>query len=242
MVRVSRRGRLARACGSAAASLIAGLALVPGSLAAAQRPFQATCRSGRTLFHHGGIRAFSVSFFDVADHGEHHEALACLGRSRKPLVIYDPGPFNFVQAGRFRIVGHRLGFVIHDQGFANGSETDVGSVDLPTRGVRLGLLNAGENAGPNDPLLPEDAIAYAFAPDGATAVIAGTACQIVAVLPVAGIHRLGPPVVLFTAAHGGLVARSIAINPTAVTWRTATGSPGSAPRSAPATRSPTGGC
>jgi hypothetical protein len=164
-------------------------------------------------------------------------------------VIYDPGPFNFVQAGRFHLRGNRLGFVIHDHGFANGSETDVGWVDLRSRHVRFGLLNAGENAGPDDPLLPEDAIAYAFAPDGTVAVISGTACQVVAVLPVAlkpagDVHRLAPPVVVFTAPHGGLVATSIAITPAAVTWRTATGTPASAPRSGPGlpARSPTGGC
>jgi hypothetical protein len=229
--------------------VIISLTITTGSAVAAKRPYRPTCRSGSTLFHHGQVRAFRVSFYDAADRGQHQEALVCLHRSGKPIVIFDPGPFNSVQAGRFHVVGSRLGFVIHDQGFANGSETDVGWVDLRTGAVALGLLNAGENADGGDPLLPETGIRFAFAADGTTAVIAGTACQVVAILPLAakpssGARRLGPPRVLLTAPTGGLDAASIAITPTTVTWRTTTGTPGSVPLSGGPTApmSQTGGC
>jgi hypothetical protein len=218
-------------------SLLVSLAPTTGAATAAKPPFRPTCRSGTTLFHRRTVRAFRVSF----DRGQHQEALVCLRRSGKPVVLFDPGPFNAVQAGRFHILGNRLGFVIHDQGFANGSETDVGWVDLRSGAVAIGLLNAGENADAGDPLLPEAEIGYAFAADGTTALVAGKACQVVAVLPVAGARRLGPPVVVFTAPQGGLDASSIAITAATVTWRTLTGTPGAAARSGGPTPT-TGSC
>jgi hypothetical protein len=155
----------------ALAGAIVSLTITTGSTAATKRPYRPTCRSGSTLFHHGQVRAFRVSFYDAADRGQHQEALVCLHRSGKPVVIFDPGPFNSVQAGRFHVVGSRLGFVIHDQGFANGSETDVGWVDLRSGAVAIGLLNAGENPEATDPLLPEDAIGYAFAANGTSPAV-----------------------------------------------------------------------
>jgi hypothetical protein len=230
------------------ASLLA-IGLASSSIAATDGQFRATCRSGRTLFHDGPVRAFHVSFYDAVHRGEEQELLACVVGSAKPVVIYDPGPFNYVQGRGFQIIGHRLGFVAYDQGFANGSEVDVGWLDLQTRTVKFGLLNAGVNAGPHDPLLPADQIGYTFAADGTTAVIAGRSCQVVAVLPVRRkpfeqVYGLGPPVVLYTASAGGLNPASIQVNATAVTWQTITGTAGSAPLSgSPAdTTSRTGGC
>ncbi|MGA2469641.1 MAG: hypothetical protein ABSG64_03005 [Solirubrobacteraceae bacterium] len=231
-----------------AASLL-GLALASASIASPSQQFQPTCRAGRTLFRDGPVRAFHVSFYDRADKGDHQEILACIPGPGKPVVLYDPGPFNYVQASDFHIIGHRLGFVAYDQGFANGSEVDVGWLDLWTRDVRFGLLNAGVNAGPHDPLLPDNPIDYAIAADGTTAVLAGRACQVVAILRVRRkllehFYGLGPPLVIFTAANGGLKPTSIQINAETVTWQTVTGTPGSAPLSAnpPEAPSPTGGC
>jgi hypothetical protein len=85
------------------------------------------------------------------------------------------------------------------------------------------------------PELPGNEFSYAFAPDGATAVIVGTNCQIVAVLPVratgGGGFTLGRALTVFTAHHGGLAPWSVALTPTRVTWRTARGKPESALRS-----------
>jgi hypothetical protein len=215
---------------------------------AAATQFHPTCRSGRTLFHTPAVRAFHVSFYENDVKGQHQEILACVPRWHKPFVLDDPGPFNAVQADDFHIIGDRLGFVTYDEGFANGSETDIGWFNLVTGHVRFGLLNAGVNADKHDPLLPDDPVAYTIAPDGTTAVITGHPCQVVAVLPVRTNvpkfgYGLGPVSVLFTAPTGGLAPASLEITPTDVTWQTLTGTPGSAPLSGPSiTTSQTGGC
>jgi hypothetical protein len=210
-----------------------------GTVAAARPAFRPTCSSGRTLLEQGGIRAFKVTFEDRSVNGEHQEALVCLRHSVNPRVLYDPGPFCALQVRDLHILGYRLGFVADVEGFDNGSETDVGWLDLRSGKTRFGLLNAGVNADRRDPLLPDDQIAYAFAPDGATAVIAGNVCQVVAVLDVRAKlfednYTLGPPVVLYTAPAGGLDPQSLAINATTGTWATADGTVSSAPRSAAA--------
>jgi hypothetical protein len=197
------------------------------------------------VFQDAAVRVFDWSFYDAVDKGAHEQILICLGRSPRPSVLYDAGPFNFIDAGDFHIVGNRLGFVAHDEGFGAGAETDVGWVDVRTGYVRFGELDGGESA----KLLPDKSIGYAFAPDGTTAVITGTTCQVVAVLPVKAnprnaVYRLGPAAVLFAATNGGLDPRSIAVTATTVTWRTVNGTPDSAPLSGGSTaaRSRIGNC
>ncbi len=107
----------------------------------------------------------------------------------------------------------------------------LGWVDLQTGEVAPDPLNPGTHS-----LRPDYLISYAFAPDGTMAVIAGTNCEVVAVLPVrakpfADVYRLGPPLTFFTAHTGRLVHWSIAISATTVTWRTLDGRKGSALRS-----------
>jgi hypothetical protein len=240
-------------------TLLTGLACIvsgigsPGAPAAPGKSVVKTsCGSGRTLFRHGAVRAFLLVFHDSDARGEHQQLLACRGAARRPLTLFDPGPFNVVRAEGFRLVGSRLGFVVHGEGFANGSETDLGYVDFGSRRVRRGLLNAGENAGPGDPLLPEDHIGYAIAPDGAVAAVAGSACQVILLLRVRTRsygygYRLGPPVAVFTASDGGIDPASIGVTAREVTWRSAGAAPGSAPRppDGPAPTLPadrTGGC
>lgn len=221
-----------------------GCVLVVPAISGARDSYPPTCRSGKTLFHRGKVRAFHVRFYDREVRGDHEQILACRG-SRRPLKLFDPGPFNSVRAERFALTGARLGFVVHAQGMGNGSQTDVGWADLRTRTVRRGTINAGENAGTGDPLLPEDHLRYAIAADGAMALIAGSRCQVVAVLPLRSARRLGPPVVMYTARDGGLDASSIALSDSAVSWRTTSGAPSTVDR-APAGRTsdgdPTGGC
>jgi hypothetical protein len=226
-----------------AASLSLGLA--SASTASTKRPPRPTCRSGHTLFQRAGVRVFDWSFYDALDKGPDEQIRICLPRSPRPSVLYDAGPFNSVDAGDFRIIGDRLGFVAHDEGFGAGAATDVGWVDVRTGYVRFGALDEGESAN----LLPDKSVGYAVAPDGATAVITGTTCQVVAVLAVKpnpgnAINRLGPAAVLFIAPNGGLARRSIAITATSVTWRTLSGAPESSPRSggSTATRFRIGNC
>jgi hypothetical protein len=210
---------------------ILSLGLASGSNAAATSPPPPTCQSGRTLFQHGAVRVFHVSFYDTSVSGRHEQVLICRGGSPRPQVLYDAGPFNFVGAGDFAIRGDRLGFVAHDLGFGAGSETDIGWIDLRTGHIALGVLDGGENA----TLLAGGAIGYAIAPNGTAAVISGTSCQVVAVLGATAKtdtygYSLGPASVLYLARQGGLERSSIAITHTSVTWRTAGGSRASAAR------------
>jgi hypothetical protein len=242
--------RLGRALPAAVlAFAIIGSQPVGTSVAAVKAAIPPTCQSGRTLFERSAVRVFFFSSYDAIDKGIHQRILICLGHSNKPSVLYDNGPFNGVNAYDFHILGSRLGFVADDEGISNGSETDIGWVDLRTGDVRFGALNAGVNADRKDPLLPLGSIGYAIDSEGTVAVITGHACQVVAVLPVRAKpfeygYRLGPPLVRFTAPKGGLDPSSVAITATTITWRTVGGAPGSVARSggSTGTRSQTGGC
>lgn len=224
----------------------AQLVLAAGSTAPADGASALTCQSGQTLFASGPLRAFKVE-----DDSGQQEVLVCTGFSAKPIVIDDPGPAIEVDADTFHLRGARLGFELGEYGLgAGGADTEVGWVDLKTGEVAVGLLNAAQGGSKGDPQLPEDVTSYAFAPDGTTAVIAGMACEVVAVYPVRakpydyGIYLLGPPLIVFTAHHGGLVHWSIGITATTVTWRTVNGTKRSAPwaRGTTTTTSPKGGC
>lgn len=227
---------------SRAALLAATLCLaLPGGSIAAATPSAPTCHSGRTLFVSGAVRAFKVT-----DSNENQEVFVCASSSAEPVVIDNPGPAIEVDVGNFHIRGVRLGFEIDDSGEGPADTTNIvlGWVDLQTGEVALDPLNPGTH-----PLLPDYLISYAFAPDGTMAVIAGTSCEVVAVLPLrarpfADVYRLGPPVVVFTAHHGRLIHWSIAITATTVTWRTLNGTKGSAPQSGGSNgkRSHTGRC
>jgi hypothetical protein len=242
--------RLGRALAAAVlVFVILGAQLVGTPVVAAKAATPPTCQSGRTLFERGAVRVFFFSSYDAVDKGTHDRILICLAHSTKPSTLYDLGPFNGVGAYDFHVFGSRLGFVADDEGLSNGSETDIGWVDLRTGDVRFGPLNDGDNADKKDPLLPLGSIGYAIDPNGTVAVITGHACQVVAVLAVRAKryeydYRLGPPLVRFTAPKGGLDPTSVAITATAVTWRTVGGAADSVGRSGglTGTRSQTGGC
>ncbi|HEX4034778.1 MAG TPA: hypothetical protein VHX66_10070 [Solirubrobacteraceae bacterium] len=158
----------------------------------------------------------------MVDAGQ-QEALACAAGSSTPIVIANPGPANQLEIGDFRFFGERLGFDEFVIGLgAGGSSTAVGWVNLQTREIRVGLLNSSAHSN-------YDLRAYAVAPDGATAIIADTQRETLEVLPVRA-HGLGSPVVVCTTTKGRLAPNSLAITTTTVSWRTAGGTPGSAPR------------
>jgi hypothetical protein len=215
-----------------------------GSTAAIGAPSAPTCRTGRTLFASGPVRAF-----EVPDSNGNQEAFVCASPSAAPVVIDNPGPAIEVDVGDFHIRGARLGFEIDDLGLGAGGGFNLalGWIDLQTSEVALDPLNASGDS--NGFLLPDYLISYAFAPNGTMAVIAGTKCEVVAVLPLrakpfSDVYRLGPPRIVFTAHHGELIHWSIAITATTVTWRTINGTKGSARwvGGSTVTTSPTGGC
>jgi hypothetical protein len=212
--------------------------------------FVASCHSGMTVFEDGGVRAFEVSFTD--EQGDPWERLlACLPRSRAPITLFDAGPYNYVRARNFHLIGSRVGFVVRDEGYANGSETDLGWFDERSGAVRRGAVNLGVNGGRHDPELPDDSLGYTIAQNGTMAFVAGAiaGCQVVGVLLVRRRayefgYRLGPPVALYTAPSGGLRNHSITITATTVTWRSQAGAIGTAqlpPAGTPGTPG-TGGC
>jgi hypothetical protein len=158
----------------------------------------------------------------------------CRPGSRRPRVIYQGDPFTAAVAYGFRVFGIRLGFVIHSEGFSNGSDTWVGWLDLRIGQLRIGLINAGENADPGEPGVLDSYVTFAIATDGTVAIVGSEAkeapsLQEVDLLKVKA-KALGRPKQLFLASHGGLDPSSIAITDTSVTWKTTTGQPGSAPR------------
>jgi hypothetical protein len=230
----SERGRRIALAAPLVSAILCAAGLAAGSVTAVGAPSAPTCRSGQTLFASGAVRAFQVT-----DTNANQEAFVCVSSSAEPVVIDNPGPAIGVQAYNFHIRGARLGFEIYDVGLGmGGSNSEIGWVDLQTGEVAIGPAEVL-----NDP------IGYAFAPDGTIAVIAGTSCEVVAVLPLraklfAGVYRLGPPRIVFTAHHGGLVHWSIAITATTVTWRTVSGSKSSAPWVGGSTETTphTGGC
>jgi hypothetical protein len=229
---------------SLAALLIAAsayLAFVAGSTASAGDPSQPTCQSGRTLFANGMVRAFQATESNAGQ-----AVFVCASPTAVPVVIDNPGPAIGVDAGDFHVRGARLGFEFDNEGLGARVTNDnvLGWMDLQTDEVALDPLNPGTHE-----LLPDYLISYAFAPNGTMAVIAGSSCEVVAVLPIrakpfSDVYRLGPPLAVFTAHHGRLVHWSIAITATTVRWRTLDGREGSAPRFRGSLRtgSHSGGC
>jgi hypothetical protein len=232
----SRSGQLALAAS-------AYVLFAAGSTAAIGASSAPTCRSGRTVFASGAVRAFKVT-----DSNENQEILVCASSSSEPVVIDNPGPATEVDADDFHIRGARLGFEIDEVGEGAVLTTDIalGWVDLQTGEVAFDYLNSGTD----DRVPSYDLISYAFAPDGTMAVIAGAKCEVVAVLPLLAkpfgdVFRLGPPEIVFTAHHGGLVHWSIAVTATTVTWGTISGTKSSARwvgTSSTTTSSTGGGC
>ncbi|MGA3362257.1 MAG: hypothetical protein ABSD82_09525 [Solirubrobacteraceae bacterium] len=215
----SRSGRLAL---TASAYVL----FAAGSTAAIGAPSAPTCRSGRTLFASGAVRAFKVT-----DSNENQEILVCASSLSEPVVIDSPGPATEVDADDFHIRGPRLGFEVDEVGEGAVLTTDIalGWVDLQTGEVAFDYLDSGAH----DRVPEYDLISYAFAPDGTMAVIAGAKCEVVAVLPLLAkpfgdVFRLGPPQIVFTAHHGELVHWSIAVTATTVTWGTINGTRSSA--------------
>ncbi len=228
------------------AALAITLALGAPKLAQASSPRTRglTCRSGRTLFRAAGpIRAFVVvSEFDAGrpDASPYDTFYVCRPGSRVPRVISRGEPYARESAGDFKLFGQRLGFIVFSEGIQSGSQAEFGWIDLRIGRVRTVVINASEGLmseaeeAPGLPKVPDGHIRYAIAEDG-TVALAGEGgfpfewevCE----LPV-GVHALGRPRALYTAARGqeGVDLDSIAITATSITWKTKGGQQMSAAR------------
>jgi hypothetical protein len=221
----------------------ATLGLPAGAQASSGNPAKPNCRSGRTIFHHNGIRAFVVVRFETPrsqEGSEYKTFYVCRPGWRTPRLFYEGSPFTRESMEGLRLFGQRLGFVDYSEGVQSGSEVKVGWVDLRIGRVRTVAINAseglteGNEEEPGLPRVPAGRVKFAIASDG-TVAVAGEGGEPfeweVCLLPVE-LHSLGKPRQLFVAKKGqeGVDLDSIAIDSTSVKWRTKKGVPASAPR------------
>jgi hypothetical protein len=224
------------------ASVTVGLPV--GAQASSGGPAKPNCRSGRTVFRHGGIRAFVLVGFEAPRSQEGSEFktfYVCRPGWRTPRVFYQGSPFTTEAMEGFRLFGQRLGFVDYSAGVQSGSEVKVGWVDLRIGRVRTAVINAseglteGNEEEPGLPMVPSGRVKFAIASDGTVAVAGEGGAEAdeweVCLLPVE-LRSLGKPRQLFLtkARQEAVDLDSIAINSTTVKWRSKKGVPASAPR------------
>ncbi len=239
-----RLGERSPAKPMACIALFVALGLPSGVQASPVRRALTNCRSGRTVFHQGGTRAFVVVRQFRPGSGEasspYKTFYVCSSDSRIPHIFRRGEPYVRETISGFRVFGYRLGFVVRSEGIQSGSETEVGWIDLRIDRARSGLINASEGLAneseeqPGLPRVPDWDLKYAIANDGTVAVLGegGDPREWeVCLLPVK-LHSLGPPRQLFLAKAGqeALEPDSIAITETSVLWSTKNGQPESAPR------------
>jgi hypothetical protein len=204
---------------------------VPAALARADS--RATCRSGQTLFHKRGIRAFSLERVDRSDPRNplpHQVIYACLRGEHRPQVLYDGAVGTFTSANSFALSGNRLGFLARQEGGV-AEDSSFGWVNIVTRVVKLGQFNVASPANsPSDPVAPDAEVNFAIAPDGTVAVIGSDGLDQEVLLMRALPRSLGKPRELGSSATGDIKLDSIAITPTTVNWTTTAGVRQEAPR------------
>ncbi|HTY96869.1 MAG TPA: hypothetical protein VMB91_07490 [Solirubrobacteraceae bacterium] len=171
--------------------------------------------------------------------GSHYRRYYVCGRGARMPVLFDAGqPFNLESVSDFRVFGSRLGFVVRDQGIQSGASVSVGWVKLPRGPVKQATIWATEDLPEEQeleahlPKVPAEALEYAIAGDG-TVAIAGEArvaasdttsewevCDLRV-----GHHSLSPPRALFrtTSASGAPLLKTIAVDGSRVSWRSASG-------------------
>jgi len=219
------------------------LGLPAGARASSGPPVKPSCRSGRTVFHHDGIRAFVVVRFEAPrsqEGSEYKTFYVCRPGWRTPRVFYKGAHFARESMEGLRLFGQRLGFVDYSSGVQSGSEVQVGWVDLRIGRVRTAVINAseglteGNEKEPGLPMVPSDRVKFAIASDG-TVAVAGEGGEPeeweVCLLPVE-LHSLGKPRQLFLtkARQEAVDLDSIAIDRSTVKWRSKKGVSASAPR------------
>lgn len=179
------------------------------------------CLIGKTLFKAGSVRVFDVtrtyrhSGFDPSPY---EVIYACAAGRRWRIDQSDP--YTDYRFYGIRRISSRLGFITHLEGHAGGSSTSVGWTDIKIHRTRIGLINAGEDHEPGDPMVPDDRVTYAIAADGVMAVLGGrpTSSQQVALLERRGRRFFKRTRVLFNSKSGGFVHGSLAISADEVSW------------------------
>ena len=179
------------------------------------------CRVGDTLYRKAAVRVFVVGRSD-ASHLDYQVVYACLSRRGRPRVLYSGDVGTMTGADAFRQTGAYLGFRVDIYG-GTAYAYALGWINTRTGAVRTATINAGPSEDPRDPAMPEEALAYAIAPDGAIAMI-GTEVpqQEVGVLLPRGNGFKALKTLAF-APEGGLDKHFIQITDAAVTWRTSAG-------------------
>lgn len=238
-----RSGKRLRATLVACMAFSTALAVATTAQAAPRHRAALNCRSGRTVFHKGSIRAFVIvgQFEGGHQEGSSYKTFYVCSRDlRTPRRFQQGDPFTRETVYDYKVFAGRLGFVAYSEGVQSGSDTYIGWVDLRIGRARIGEIHGSEGLQseseeePAIPRVPDDRLDYAIAGDGTVAVLGegGEPPEWeVCLLPVKS-HALGPPRALFLAKAGqeGLDMHSLAITDTTVTWRTKKGQPASAPR------------
>jgi hypothetical protein len=202
-----------------------------------------SCRAGKTVFHHGAIRAFVITsnFGRSTQEGSKVKTFyVCSATLRRPHVFDRSAPFTFEDLYDYRLFGERLGFIWSSSGVQSGSGEGVGWVNLRTGRAKQGAINESEGLSEEDeeepglPRIPIDDVNYAIATDGTVAVL-GEQLEPneweVAELAVKPRALAAPRRLLRVKAPAeGLAVASLAITATSVTWTTRSGLPGTAPR------------
>jgi hypothetical protein len=191
-----------------------------------------TCRSGKTVFRQGSVRAFYVGHRLRSQPSlTWRSYYACRPGSRKPRLLYESSPATLTHVYGFRIFGVRLGFVVTSEGYAGGGEALVGWLDLSIGQLRVGLINLDEEqyTPPTAPDVPIGEVHFAIAPNGTVAVLGENAPEQEIALLKVGASKLTAPVRVFYTTAGVVAPSSLAISETAVTWRTRSGQTESAP-------------
>lgn len=181
-----------------------------------------SCSAGGTLYRKGSVRAFVVQKTDFRYRLQFQVLYACLSRWGRPRVLYSGDVGTITGADMFHQMGRYLGFRVDISGGTSDAAA-LGWINTRTGAVRTAVINAGPSEDSHDPAMPEEALAYAIASDGAIAMI-GTEVPFQEVgLLLPGRKEFKPLKSLAFAPEGGLDKHFIQITPATVIWRASSG-------------------
>lgn len=202
------------------------------------------CRSGRTVFHHGGIRGFVLVRRTEANNpiSAFKVFYFCAHGSRHPRVFNEGAPFTSETVDEYKLVGDRLGFVSSAEGVSGGSGTSIGWVALRTGlALQAPIYEAGVGGEEEEQEIVKGELLhvplwhfnYAIAPDGAVALVGESESHASEVfLVTVKKTSLSRPKLLFKSKthQEAIDPHSLAVSNSAVTWKTIEGASVSMPR------------